>query len=432
MFAGIFKLPAGHALTVSDGQCQIRQYWDLTYRSRNPLDAPTLREELLELLDEAVRLRLVSDVPLGALLSGGIDSSLVVALMSRHVSSPVNTYSVGFSEPTLNELPYARLASERLNTNHHEIAVDTCTPDLLQRLIWHLDEPVADPAAVPTYLVCRLARETVTVVLTGEGGDELFAGYDYYGNRPWHSIRRLLPAGLNRRALPLAAATLNRVLGRKRYHDRTLWFLSLPENLQMIAWVAIFTDEALSTLCVPGLNGSGPSLAHSTFARLYDAHPEADDLQRLTYVDTKMWLPDDLLMKVDKMSMAASVEARCPFLDHHLTEFVANIPSALKRKDGVAKAILKEIAADILPPAIVARSKQTFDVPVGRWLTGSLRDVTLNAISEGIVPGGRFFSDEALRKLWRDVETDVPGAARQLWVLLNLRIWMHEYRVNLM
>ena len=227
---------------------------------------------------------------MGSLLSGGIDSSLVVAFMRRHASGPVDTYSVGFSDQQLDESFHARLAAEYLGTRHHEIRVDDCTPDLLERLVWHLDEPVADPAIVPTYVVCRLARDTVTVVLTGEGGDELFAGYDYYHRRaPWSFFSQLLPEALGQQVLPGVARTLNRLAGRPRYHERTIWHMALPASARMLAWVAVFTEEGLRRLW-RGPSGDGADctgVARAVFTRLHDRHGGIDKLHRSMYIDTE-------------------------------------------------------------------------------------------------------------------------------------------------
>lgn len=433
MFAEIFKLPPGHSLTLAGSACRIVKYWDLEFTAEPATDQAEHKEQLRARLEESIRLRLRSDVPLGALLSGGLDSSLIVGLMSRMLDHPVATFSVGFTEERLNELPYARLTAQHFSTNHHEIIVDSCGPDLLEKLVWHLDEPVADPAAVPTYLVAELARRDVKVVLTGEGGDELFAGYDHYRSNQNAQRSRLIPPWLSRRLLPAWAKGCNLLLGRQRYHARTIWHWSLPPGAQMVPWVAVFTDNELKNLFRPDLpNRPEYSSATAIFTQLYNSADVQDPIHRMMYIDIKAWLPDDLLMKVDKMSMAASLEARTPFLDHHLLEYTAGLPSGYKLKGSVSKFILKEIAREILPDKISTRPKHTFDVPIAKWLTGGLRELTFDLISCGIPAGEDLFDREyILGDMWHELETDKPGCARQFWSLLNLGLWAQKYDVRI-
>jgi asparagine synthase (glutamine-hydrolysing) len=430
MFDGISKLPAGHSLSLGQGHCQIEEYWDLAFRDEQPKSLVEYREQLQHLLEESVRIRLMSDVPLGAFLSGGIDSSIIVALMSRMMNQPVDTFSVGFEEEEHNELPFARIAARQFTTNHHEIPVNLCSPDLIEKLVWHLDEPIADPAAVPTYLVSELARRDVTVVLTGEGGDELFAGYDYYKTDRWARRYQVVP-GLGRRALPALARGINALLGRQRYHERTIWYWSLPPGAQMAAWVAIFTDAEKDKLYSRSFRQClGRRETAEAFAHFYDKCNTQDNLHRQLYIDSKVWLPDDLLMKVDKMSMATSLEARTPFLDHHLLEFVATMPPHFKLNHSTSKFILKEIAEEILPPEIIHRPKHTFDVPIGKWLKGSLRDLTLDLVTRGIVPDEELFDQGyILGEMWQGLEENKPGYARQFWSLINLGLWTRQFCV---
>ena len=432
MFNGIYKLPAAHTLSITQDQYNIQPYWDIVYDDPSKNGKPKTEQEYAEclqgLLQDAVRARLMSDVPLKAFLSEGIDSSMIVALMSQIMNRPVDTFSVGFQEQEMNELPFAGIAARSFGTHHHEIIVDSCTPDLLQKLIWHLDEPVADPAAVPTFMVSKLARQTVKVVLTGEGGDELFAGYSYYRAHK----APFLPVSLNQHIKPALAKAVNTVSGRERYHNRTIWHWSLPPGEQMLAWVAIFTDEEKRLIYNPALRSAllGKD-ARTTFARYYQGQKTPDSLHRLLYIDSKVWLPDDLLMKVDKMSMANSIEARSPFMDHHLVEFVASMPSRLKLNGNASKYILKKVAQTILPKEIFNRPKHSFDVPIGRWLRGSLRELTLQILAEGIVPGQPLFDEQYLsRTMWQKLENDQPGYARQYWTLLNLALWIREFGVT--
>lgn len=433
LFKDIFKLPAGHYLTFSKGDLSIHKYWDLEFKIDSAQTTEEIRERVLELLANAVRVRLMSDVPLGALLSGGIDSSVVVGLMSQAMEHPVETFSVGFKEEELNELAYARMVSDHFNTCHHEYMVTSCTPELLQRIVWHLDEPIADPAVVPTLLVSELASEYVKVVLTGEGGDELFAGYDYYQVNNWaKKKRRFLPL-INRQALPFLGRSLNFLLGRPRYHERTLWHWSLAEEAAMLAWIAIFTDPQKEKLYSSSFSRcfQTGSQAASIFQTYYSQAQTCEDLHRLMYTDIKVWLPDDLLMKVDKMSMASSLEARAPYLDHHLMEYVATIPANQKLTDSVSKRIFKNVVEDLLPPEVIRRPKQTFNAPIGRWLRDSLRPLAKEILSQGVLPNTNVFNLPYIQgQLWRGLENSEPGYAKQIWSLVVLGMWAQEYQVK--
>jgi len=433
MFQGIYKLPAGHSLSLTGAHYHIAEYWDLEFENGQFRSQFDYKEHLRYLLEESIRIRLMSDVPLGSFLSGGIDSSMIVGLMSQMMNQPVDTFSVGFEEEGLNELPFARITAKHFATNHHEIIVDSCSPDLLEDLVWQLDEPVADPAVVPTYLVSELARKEVTVILTGEGGDELFAGYDYYKINHRIPSHQILPPNLGRRIIPSLARSINFLLGKDRYHERTIWSWSLPPEKKMTAWVAVFTDREKEKLCSPMLKQHlAEGMAAETFAHFYNSCQGQDNLHRQIYTDIKVWLPDDLLMKVDKMSMAASIEARAPFLDHRLLEFVATIPSHLKLNGSTSKYILKEVAKDILPDKIINRPKHTFDVPIGKWLQGSLRGLMLDLISFGIVEGEELFDKEyILGEMWQNLERGKPGYARQFWSLLNLGLWARKFHIQI-
>lgn len=433
LFDGIYKLPAGHMMIVKGANYEIREYWDVRYDTGQQLTEEEYREALKDRLRESVRMRLMSDVPLGAFLSGGIDSSMVVSLMSEYMSQPVNTYSVGFTEEQLNELPFAAVTAEALGTNHHTIGVNQCEPELIEKLLWHLDEPIADPATVPTFLVSQLARETVTVVLTGEGGDELFAGYSYYRGQLSANQRRVLPPGLSMQLIPSVARAFNRLSGRNRFHHRTIWNWSMPPEYSLIAWGAINTDAELARLWDPtykALPTENP--AKSAYARYYQACESPDPLNPLIYTDTKVWLPDDLLMKVDKMSMATSLEARCPFLDHVLVDFAATIPAHLKLNGQTEKYILRQVAQELLPEVIFNRPKRTFDVPIGRWLQTDLCDYTRDLLENGLFHDAHLFNNTQISStLWPTLEQGEPGVARQLWSLLCLGVWERQYNVTI-
>ncbi|HYG81186.1 MAG TPA: asparagine synthase (glutamine-hydrolyzing), partial [Pyrinomonadaceae bacterium] len=373
IFRGVKKLPPGHHLTLSGGELTIERYWDFTYDAPAPAEAreEDYLEELRALLSESVRLRLVADVPLGAFLSGGVDSSTIVGLMARHTSRPVKTFSIGFHEDSFNELKYARAAAREFGTDHHEFIVTPEICDVVDELAWHFDEPFADSSAIPTYVVSKLAREHVTVVLSGDGGDELFAGYTRYATDQRRSGFARLPRVVREQVMqPLSRRLPHGAWGRnylgnvalpplERYRDSVSVFTGLGK-------LSLYTPDFGETLRRAGrtLEGFG---AHA--ARVATGEP----LDALLYIDSKTYLPGDILTKVDRMTMAASLEARAPLLDHKLIEFVTRIPARLKMRGGETKRVLKRAVEDFVPPEILERPKQGFGVPIQQWINHQLR-----------------------------------------------------------
>ncbi len=432
MFAEIFKLPAASSMSIQAGSVRVQPYWDQDFSTVSRLDYGEARAELKRLLWEAVRVRLMSEVPLGAYLSGGIDSSVIVGIMTDILQKPVETFSVGFERKELNELPYARMAAEAFHSSHHEILLKTCTPELFERMVWHFDEPVADPAAIPTLLLSELARRHVTVVLTGEGGDEMFGGYDHYRLSLGTRSLNILPERLRREVLPAYGRLVNSLRGRPIYHARTIWHWSMPFSTNMGAWVALFTEEDKKHMYLPGVfDNRSQHSGFEAFQHYYFQAKDIDLLRRMMYIDTKVWLADDLLMKVDKMAMAHSIEARAPYLDHHLYTFAASLPSSYKIHNGTSKRILKEVACEILPAEIVNRPKHTFDVPIDEWLTGSLSELARQFVADGCVAGMRLFDSKYLMQtLWSQLERREPGVDSKLWALLALGVWAEKYQVS--
>src|SRR6266536_1347449 len=339
IFRNIHKLPPGHYLTFFSGRLCIQQYWDFNFEpaeSRRPED---YLEELRALLDESVRLRLISDVPLGAFLSGGIDSSTVVALMARHMGQPVKTFSIGFHEDSYNELKYARMTAKQFGTDHHEFFV---TPDIcsvVDELVWHFDEPFADSSAIPTYMVSKLAREHVTVVLSGDGGDELFAGYTRYVVDRGRSAFSRMP-GLVRKGLmqPLSSHLPHGTLGRNFIHN-----ISLDPIDRYLDSVSVFTRLNKESLYTDGFRQQlrDEDWVTKCFHKLAAKVDTGKSLDALLYLDSKTYLPGDIMTKVDRMSMAVSLEARAPLLDHKLIDFVTGVPASLKLAGLETKHLLK-------------------------------------------------------------------------------------------
>ena len=426
LFAGIEKLPPAHHLTVDARGATIRRWWDV---DREPKHDPGEANALAELearLTESVRLRLMSDVPLGALLSGGVDSSIIVALMSRIVSRPVQTFSVGFDAPgPCSELPYARAVAAHLGTEHRELVVDA--EDVareLPRLAYHQDEPVSEPAAIPTFLVSRLARETVTVVLTGEGGDELFAGYPKYAFDPLARrvaglpplLRGLLLDGVVDR-LPFRFRKLQ-VVGRSaRFRD---------EAERYAAWFAGFAGAERERLLGPALRGH-EAMAVLAFRRALESSRATRPLDRMLDVDLRLWLPDDLLMKMDKMSMAASIEARVPLLDHPLVEWAARLPDRYKVRGGTGKVLLRRLARKLVPREAVDRPKVGFTVPLAPWFRGPLRELLCDTLLAPACLQRGYYDPAVLRGYVEDHVRGRRDRSRELWTLLTLELWHRAF-----
>ena len=371
IFRGIVKLPPGHHLSFVDGRVTVEQYWDFSYAPAEVKKEEDYLDELRALLDEAVRLRLVSDVPLGAFLSGGVDSSAVVGLMSRASSQPVKTFSIGFEEDSYNELKFARVAAKHFGTDHHEFIVTPDICDIVDELVWHFDEPFADSSAIPTYMVSKLARQYVTVVLSGDGGDELFAGYTRYQvDRKRSKLSRLPRVVRERMMRPVSANLPHGAWGRNYLRN-----VSLDPLDRYIDNISIFTELNKLALYTDDLKSSvaqGP-IGASMF-RSYAASIETGDaLDPLLYLDSKTYLPGDILTKVDRMSMAASLEARVPLLDHKLIEFVTRIPASLKMKGLETKYIFKRAMRGLVPDEILERPKQGFGMPMQEWINLQLR-----------------------------------------------------------
>jgi asparagine synthase (glutamine-hydrolysing) len=459
LFKGIKKLAPGHTLVVENGHHKIDRYWELVLGDYQPgarLDETV--EEFAALLQETTRRHLISDVPVGVLLSGGIDSSVVAALAASTdlhqppptstnlhqpppSSTPLQSFTVGFDLPGAhNELDEARTVARHLGTDHHELVLTPDAAALLPRLVRHLDEPIADPAVLPTYLICEFARARVPVVLTGEGGDELLGGYPRYA---WFAraarLRRLLPAWAREDVLlPMTrAAPLSR-----RYHRAATNLLAERDDAtRHLHWVAGLDPALRPELLTPGMRESIPSgTALALVApELGTAKANAPDLvHRLMALDMRTWLVDDVLTKMDKMSMAVSVEARVPFLDHRLVEFVAGVPLAIKLAHG-PKTLLKRAAAPLLPAATVQRRKHAFQIPLEPWLAGPLAGFVHEVLLDQRARQRGWVDTRQLETLLPvATATDQPSRGYQprntppidgqsIWTLLCLELWAREF-----
>jgi asparagine synthase (glutamine-hydrolysing) len=423
LFAGIHKLPPGHSLTVERGEPRLERWWTPRYEPKQALGEGDALAEVESRLTASVKSHLMSEVPLGALLSGGVDSSLVVALMSRLLDRPVQTFSVGFDAPgdSFNELPHARRVAEHLRTEHREILV-TAT-DLareLPTLVWHQDEPLSEPAAIPTCMVSRLARETVTVVLTGEGGDELFAGYPKYAVEPWARRLASLPVALREALLGGLVDRLPFAFRRLQVVARSARFRDEPERLA--AWFAGFVGRERDALM------ADPLAAHARagvepFRRALAESTARGALDRMLDVDVRLWLSDDLLIKMDKMSMAASVEARVPLLDLPLVEWAMRLGDEHKVKGLEGKVLLKRLARRLLPAEVVDRPKVGFSVPLSPWFRGELKPLLHDTLLDRRCLERGWYEPAALRATVDDHLSGRRDRARELWTLLTLELW---------
>jgi asparagine synthase (glutamine-hydrolysing) len=410
---GVAKVPPGHTLRVRSGRPGVpRRYWEPTDQFKKPR-TPTGEEqacaELWERLQDAVRYHMVSDVPVGAFLSGGVDSTAVVSIMARASRRPIKTFSVGFREDRYNELPYARQVAEACGTEHHELLVEPSDLKVLEELLAGFDEPFADSSAIPTFLVSRLARQHVKVVLSGDGGDELFAGYDRY--MVDHGRRHLGLAGdLGFGSVLRAVGSLLPVGGGKN----TMYTLSLPRLQRYVHSISMFPGQALEAILDGGETGSRVDIATL-------ADGELDFLSRLQDLDLKTYLPGDILTKVDRMSMANSLETRVPLLDHPLVEFACSLPPDLRIRGGTTKYLLKQALKGHVPAEVLTRAKQGFAVPLESWFSGSIPGFFRDELADtSHLAGVGICRPEIGRLLDRFEATRRRDYCERLWALVVL------------
>ena len=429
IFENVEKLPPGHHLTFTNGRLTVERYWDFSYQSNgnggNGHRASDYLDELRALLDEAVKLRLVSDVPLGAFLSGGVDSSTVVALMARHMEQPVKTFSIGFNEDSYDELKYARLTAKRFGTDHHEFLVTPDICEVVDQLAWHFDEPFADSSAIPTYVVSKLAREHVKVVLTGDGGDELFAGYSRYVTERQRSKFDLVPRAVKEGLMdPLSRAMPHGAWGRNYLQN-----VSLDPISRYLDTVSVFTGLNKSSLYSADFSDQLRNSNHLSlyFHELSRNVKTSAPLDSLLYIDSKTYLPGDILTKVDRMSMAVSLEARVPLLDHKLIEFVTRIPAGMKLAGIETKHLFKQAIADLVPAEIINRPKQGFGVPIQQWINQQLRERIRDTLNDPRTLQRGYVSRSHVELLLDEHERGRRDHAMALWSLLMLELWHRQY-----
>jgi asparagine synthase (glutamine-hydrolysing) len=431
IFAGVEQLPPGHVLVASPGrEPQLRRYWSLrghvapTPERRSEAD---WQGELVRTLRGAVESHLMSDVPLGVFLSGGVDSGSIVALMHELRVSPIRTFTIGFEEKSFSETDTAREVAKRYGTEHHELIVRPDAVALLPRLVRSFDEPFADSSAIPVYHVSELARCHVKVVLSGEGGDEVLAGYETYRARRVASLYARLPQAIGGRLVPAMVRRLPVSHAKVSFDYKAKRFVTgayLPPAAGHLWWKTILDDDAKAALYADGVARDVQPTVR-LFESLF-AESDGDELDRLQYLDANLYLPADILVKVDRMSMLHSLEGRVPFLDRSMVELSRRIPSRLRLRGMTTKYLLRRAMADRLPPSVVNGKKRGFNVPMPSWLTGGLRDFTRDVLSPQRLRRQGLFKPAAVERLVSDHLARRLDHSRAIWTLLVLSVWHDE------
>ena len=427
IFKGIRKLPPATMLTWEAGNYRTVRYWNMPEKTRTDLSERDWVQLVREEFGKAVTSHMVSDVPIGAFLSGGIDSSAVVAHMAAASNQPVNTYSIGYAgggaARYYNELPYASQVAARFRTRHHEIEVRPDVSTLLPKLIWHLEEPVSDSAIATTYLVAQLAADSVKVILSGVGGDELFAGYNRYLGDHYGALYARVPGWLRERVVEPLSARLpsgrqNRWMDLSRYTRSFVQAAALPWRQQYKLFIALAEQAKLEALL-----GDTSLKDPDGFDRILDGERADDPLLRLLRVDWQTQLGEDLLLLTDKMTMAESIECRVPFLDHRLVELAASIPASIKRPQGQLKDLLKKVLEPDLPTEILHRRKRGFGAPVGAWFKGELQPLRESLLSRHAIESRGWLAPQAVADICRAHDQNRHDYTDLILVFMNLEIW---------
>jgi asparagine synthase (glutamine-hydrolysing) len=427
------KLPPASYLILEKNEIRVIEYWSPFNSGKvgEQLSEGEIEAKMLELLRQSVRRRLISDVPLGVFLSGGIDSSAIAAFAQREVPGKIKTFSIGFQDPSFDESKYALLASKYLGTEHHE---QTMTPDDLLNLVPNLsdilDEPMADASILPTYLLSKFTREHVTVALGGDGGDELFAGYptylahkfarqyDFFG-RNLHPVITFL-ANL----LPVSDDNISFDFKVKKF----LSGIGYPDGVRNFVWLGSFSFPELKEVLSPGLHSQFDPIRLTEEIDTYKKGLSLKDkTTRLQYLDMKLYLQEAILVKVDRASMACSLEVRAPFLDYELVEFVMNLPSSLKLRRFTSKYLLKKVMKDFLPKELIERKKKGFGVPIAKWVKGPLRELFGDLLSSDRIKKEGFLNPDYVTSLFQDHLVNKKDNRKQLWTLLVWELWANHY-----
>lgn len=422
VFSDIHKLPPGCSLRYEKDRISRHRYWRLKFRPKWQASEAELTRRLHDHLDDAVKARLVSDVPFGAFLSGGLDSSVVVALMARHMSRPVKTFSIGFREAPYNELSDARRVAQHVGAEHHELVVEPEAVGLTEKLVWHFDEPFADSSAIPTFLVAEMAAREVKMVLSGDGGDEAFAGYERYRKYAIiEQLRRYSPPGLPGGLRLLGGAVPGPRGARLKWLGERL---GLPYPDDYLSGVALTTPaQAAALLGVPGAQTAN----YGDVAACFSRDNRIQRIDRVVGGDVASYLLDDILVKVDRMTMANSLEARAPLLDHQLMEFAARLPVSLKLRLSGGKYLLRQVARGLLPDSVLVKRKQGFAIPLSEWFRTSLHDMMRDIVSSRAFRERGIFDPVAVERSLAAHHKGEANYSEHLWLVLMFELWARRF-----
>ena len=430
IFQGVKKVPPGHFLLYEEGDLKLEEYWEVPFEPITE-NGETLVEKLAALIEEAVRIQLVSDVPLGAFLSGGIDSSSVVGFMSKFSTEPVQTFSIGFEDDSYNELHYAQAVADHFHTDHHDQVLKSDLSSLAEKLINHLDEPFADTSIFPTYLVSQLASQSVKVVLSGDGGDELFAGYDTYIAEQLSRYYQWLPVSLRRKTFPAIANWLPPQNAKKGFINKTKRVIeggALNPSLRHARWMIFINNAEKDKLYQPDMKAAlNDYTTELVFEDYFERASQFNSLAQQQYVDMKTYLVDDILTKVDRMSMAASLEVRVPLLDHRLVEFALNLPPHLKINHSRTKIILRRAMKDFVPDMVLTKPKQGFSIPMKHWLKSSLKPLMLDLLFSDCVRHRGYFNPDTISKWVQEHLRGKANHSHRLWTLMVFELWYQKF-----
>ncbi|WP_027363164.1 asparagine synthase (glutamine-hydrolyzing) [Desulfospira joergensenii] len=430
IFKNIHKLPAAHYAVVSKENIQVRPYWDLSFFPEHEYTENQMMDEMISILEDATRMRMISEVPLGAFLSGGVDSSAVVAMMSGFSDTPVKTNSISFSVAKYNEIDYARKIAGLFETDHNEFHVNPDALSVIEKLAWHYDEPFADSSSVPTYYVSQMARKNVTVSLSGDGGDENFAGYRrYYFDMRENFIRNIVPGPLRKyvfggvgRLYP-KADFLPQIFRGKAFISNVA---RDPVDAYFFSMSGFHEEEKGHLINDDFKKSLGGYDTKTLFHDLYRTAPARDHLSKIQYLDIKTYLCEDILTKVDRASMAVSLEVRCPILDHVFMEYVAKIPSKMKLVGTDGKHIFKKALKSKVPEKILYRKKMGFGVPILEWLRSDLKEYSRSLVLEGRA-SKTYLDSKYLNTIWGEHQKGLRNRATELWTVMMLNLWYENY-----